>query len=492
VRSLYTRLLSALLGLLFLISGMVLLVSAHNARNYRLEVTQELHLNLAESLVGESLLMSNGIIHTDAVKGVFHTLMVINPSIEVYLLDATGKLLSYSAPEGKVKLGRVSLDPVRRFLSQERELPIVGEDPRHPGSEKIFSVAPIVEAGEVQGYLYVVLESEEYAHAANSVWSSNALRLGATGLAAILIFAVSAGGLLFRYLTRRLLRLDASVNEFCEGGLETAIPVETVPSGAARDEIDRLANSFQAMSAKIVDQVQELKHTDTLRRQLIANVSHDLRTPLAALRGYVDTLLIKESSLSSAERRQYLEITRKSGMRLEKLIDELFELAKLEATRSEPRVEPFSLPELAHDVLRKFDLDAKEKGVCLEVDASPQVSFAVGEIGLIERVLENLIDNALRYTSSRESISIGISESGGRVTIQVSDTGAGIPPRDLPHIFDHFYRASHDSREEYQGSGLGLAITKRILELHESKIAVTSQPGRGTTFTFDLPSAASA
>ncbi|MCP4005676.1 MAG: HAMP domain-containing protein [bacterium] len=494
MRTLYGRLLGTLLVILVVVGGLVSWASVRNAQQYRMEVTQKLHLGLAESLVAESLLMSGGMIYAEAVEDVFHTLMVINPAIEVYLVDAEGTLLRYSAPEGKVKLDRLPLDPIQRFLAAQRvssrSLPILGPDPRNPEHEKVFSVAPIVEHGSIQGYLYVILESEEYAAAAESLWSSSALRLGATGLAATLLFALSAGGLLFRHLTKRLRALDGAVERFRDGPLEAPIRLPDA-SDREHDELDRLATSFEQMSRRIVDQVNALRETDSLRRQLIANVSHDLRTPLASLRGYLDTLRIKQGQLSDDERRDYLDVATQSAERLERRIGDLFELAKLEATQSRPEVEPFPLPELVHDVVRKFELEAKKRGVTLRVSASPALPFALAEIGLIERALDNLIDNALRHTHRGGEVAIELGTHDDLISVRLIDTGEGIAEVDLPHIFDRFYQAERDSRDG-GGTGLGLAIVKRILELHESTIEAHSRLGFGTTFTFLLPGSFSA
>jgi len=199
--SLYTRLVGGLIALLLMVGGSVVGIGIFNARTYQLEVTQKLHLSLAENLVRESMLMSNGMIYAEAVEDVFHTLMVINPAIEVYLLNAAGELLRFSAPQGAVELDRISLAPLHAFLRPDfrpdRDLPILGDDPRNAGGQKTFSAAPIIEDGKTQGYLYVVLESEEHASAAAQVWSSSVLSLGMAGVVAIVVFASGAGGLLF-------------------------------------------------------------------------------------------------------------------------------------------------------------------------------------------------------------------------------------------------------------------------------------------------------
>jgi len=244
------------------------------------------------------------------------------------------------------------------------------------------------------------------------------------------------------------------------------------------------------MGERIVDQVQTLRDTDEHRRQLIASVSHDLRTPLASLEGYLETLLLKGEQVSPAERRSYLEIARKSGARLSRLVDELFELAKLEATSALPDIEAFNIEDLLLDVLQKFQLRAREGGVEIRVEVDEAASFANAEIGMIERVFENLVDNALRHTPPDGEIRVHLSRMDDKVQVHVQDSGAGIPARDLPHIFDRFYRAGAARDAESGGAGLGLAIAKRIVELHRGTLRASSEVGVGTRFTFELPAAA--
>jgi signal transduction histidine kinase len=240
---------------------------------------------------------------------------------------------------------------------------------------------------------------------------------------------------------------------------------------------------------RIHDSNEELRQLHRVKDQFLANVSHDLRTPLASLQGYLDTLLLKEGQLTPEEQRRFIEIASKHSERLGKLVEELFELAKLDAQVTPIKVESFSMAELVQDVVQKFQLRAQQNGVALEAGVRPDLPLVRGDIALMERVLENLIDNAIRHTPAGGSVTVSLVPENGRFAVRVADTGRGISEEHLPHIFDRFYRVS-DSATRGGGAGLGLAIAKRILELHGTTLSAESAVDRGTTFTFELAVAA--
>jgi signal transduction histidine kinase len=244
------------------------------------------------------------------------------------------------------------------------------------------------------------------------------------------------------------------------------------------------------MANKIREQFQGLEETDRLRRELVSNVSHDLRTPLASMHGYVETLLLKNSTLSEEERLRYLEITRKHSLRLRRLIGDLFELSKLDSASIQPSREWFPMAELLQDVVQEFELEAEKKGIHIEVDARDRESMVSADIGLIQRVLENLLRNAVRYTPRGGTISISLDPKPGAVAVAVADTGCGIAAHELDRIFDRFYRSEQGEEVRSNSAGLGLAIVKRILDLHGSRITVTSAPNQGTRFEFEIPARA--
>jgi len=467
-KSLYAKLAAVLLAVCVAVGAVYVGVTLVATRLYLDEVNQKLNRGLARTILAEKPVIKDRKIDWHMLYNVFDALMAVNPSIEIYLLDDAGNITAFSAPKGKVKLTRVDLAPIRRFLAGGR-LPIKGDDPREPGQPKIFSVV----AAPNGGYLYVILAGEQYRSAMQQLRTSWILQQSIAVAILAAIFAVIAGLLLFSAMTRPLRKLASEMDAFRLSGAATP------SSPRAGDEVERLAHSF----ADLADRVTRV---DLLRRELIANVSHDLRTPLASLQGYLDTLLLKEGQLTAEEQRRFIEIASKHSERLGKLVDELFELAKLDSQVTPIKVESFSIAELVQDVVQKFELRAQQNGVTLEAGVRPDLPLVRGDIALMERVLENLIENAIRHTPAGGSVSVSLVPDEGRFAVRVADTGRGISEEHLPHIFDRFYRAS----DTKGGAGLGLAIAKRILELHGTTLAAESEVDRGTTFTFALAVAA--
>lgn len=490
-RTLYGKLVAALFALIAVVSLTYVGLSLYTTRLYMQEVMQKLNRTVAENIVAETPLLQGGQVNRSALEGLFHTLMVINPGIEVYLLDPEGRILAYTAPPGKVRRERVALGPVRAFLAGDSAMPIRGDDPRDPTREKVFSAAPLKDGDATAGYLYVVLGGEAFDSVAGMIQNSYILRLG-IGIGIVsLALSLIAGLMSFNWLTRRLRRLIAAVETFKRDEFQAPLRLGRWRRDVGGDEIDRLGLTVEQMSQRMVDQLRQLRHADASRREMVANISHDLRTPLTNLQGYLETLMIKQDALSEAERQQYLELALKHARRLGQLTAELFELAMLESNARELHFEPFSLAELVQDVSQKFALEAERHDLRLETDVPGDAPFVSGDIGLIERVLENLIENAIKYTPGGGSIRLVLVPEEKRIAASIIDTGRGIPEDALPHIFDRFYRVEKSRGGEMpEGTGLGLAIAQRILQLHGSPIEVESAPGKGTTFTFRLPVAA--
>jgi signal transduction histidine kinase len=255
------------------------------------------------------------------------------------------------------------------------------------------------------------------------------------------------------------------------------------------DEIERLGTTFARMAGRIDQQFRDLRDADRLRRELVTHVSHDLRTPLTSLQGYLETLSLKEGELSTGEQKEYLDVALRHCRRLSTLISELFELAVLDSPDGTIRPERFSLGDLVQDVLQKFRLAAEEKKIHLSIAIEEGIPFAIGDIRLIDRVLENLIGNALRHTPANGEITIEAEGKDAGLTVRVSDTGGGIPPERLSRLFDAVPGRDVEPGKNGGSAGLGLVIARRILVLHGSDLKVHSSANTGTTFEFTLPAA---
>lgn len=470
-----------MLVLLVVVGFSYVFISANLAEKFVQERSQRLNASIAAHVISEVKPFINGELSKNATDDIMHHMMAINPSIEVYLLNPGGKILTYVAPYKKVKMDSVNLAPVQKFIATEGQQYIVGDDPRNPGVEKVFSAAPILENNTVVGYVYVVLASEEFDSVSAYMWNSYVLRLGGRSFLIALIAGLIIGLLVIWVITKNLNRIIAKVQRFRDGDMSARIEVKE--NGGVND----LAIAFNEMADTIVGNIENLKSMENLRRELVGNVSHDLRTPLAVIHGYIETLMIKSKTLSEEERDKYLKIILQSTEKLRKLVNELFELSKLEAKQVTPQKEPFFVQELIIDVCQKFQILAQEKEITIEADCHLKNPLVNADVSLIERVLQNLIDNALKFTPKGGRIIVAIDKADQNIEIKVSDNGPGIPKEQIPFIFDKYHIGDKRVSLDNNNTGLGLAIVKKILEIHNATIKLTSKLNRGTTFSFQLP-----
>ncbi len=485
IGTLHARLAVALLAVL-LIAGTLNLVSILVTTNWHVqESNQRLSFDLARNIVAMKIDQwtgPDGEIRKNGLQELFHWLMVVNPELECYLLDTDGTISAYDDSLGPLERDWVSLQPIREALDGPDHLPIFGDDPRDLSQPEIFSVAPIPPEGPPRAYLYLLLARESSSSWLDELRSSYILRLSAITGVLSLVVSLVAGALLFLRITRPLRQLLAKMrSQITTLETETASPLESTG-----DEIATLESTFSHLTRTIEAQIEQIEKAANLRHELIANISHDLRTPIATLQGYLDTLTLKEDVLSAAEREEYLQIAQRQSARLGKLVKELFELTRLERHEIEPQLERFRIGELVQDNVHRFKLQAQQKGIELRALFDPDLPPVYADVGLMERALENLIENALRFTPPGGTVSVELRESEQKLELAVADTGPGIREEDLPRIFDRTYRSRLQGDSEHQGAGLGLAITRYIAELHAADLTVESPPGRGARFSMSL------
>ncbi|WP_338525055.1 HAMP domain-containing sensor histidine kinase [Pseudomonas batumici] len=445
------------------------------------EVVQGLSRDLAQSIALDNKLVGTEGLTMEAVRALFGQLMNVNPSVEVYLLSPSGKITGDAAPQGHLHRDHVDLAPIRRLL-EGQPLPILGDDPRSEDGRKVFSAAALRGNGKELGYLYVVLQGEEHDRLAAQVSASSVLRTTLWAMTLVALLGLIAGLIAFRLITRPLRRLTETMRDFDTDAAPAQLPVLSRAGAGRRDEIEVLEASFAQMATRIGEQWRTLTQLDQDRRELVANISHDLRTPLASLHGYLETLSLKDAVLTPDERRRYLGIALAQSSKVGQLAQGLFELARLEHGAVRLQVEDFSLSDLIQDVFQKFELMAETRQSKLQAVLPRGASMVSADLGMIERVLTNLIDNALRHTPEGGTIEVALVQGGGKVQVTVSDTGPGIAASLLENLFRRPFNQDGDRRS----GGLGLLIVRRILQLHDSQIRLLSIPGKGAVFHFEL------
>ena len=477
---LYRRISLTLLLLLLLLGIGYVWITTYVSQRHFGEVNQHLYRDVAAHIVQETQPIKNGIVDTAATHDIMHSMMVINPSVEVYLLNAEGEILDYVVPYKKVVRERVALAPIQQFLAEKENLKgcVMGDDPKDLTTQKTFSAAPVYEDEELTGYAYVILASEEQTAVASGLFGNYMFRTGSISFFLTLLAASGIGLIAIWFLTKNLRTIIETVKRFKEGDDQARI--EDIKEG----EFAVLANTFNEMADQIVANIDQIKSVDQFRQELIANISHDLRTPLAIVQGYAETLMIKADNIQAEDRARYLQIILDSSNKLSKLVSQLFEYSKLEAKQIEPQKEPFFLSELTQDIYAKYQILAEEKKINLKIESPKDLPLVFADVGLVERVLQNLIDNALKFTPEQGEVTIQLEATDEDVAVRVSDSGPGIPEEQQSYIFDRYAHAKTNNKK---GTGLGLAIVKKILEIHNSTINVISQPDKGATFYFQLP-----
>ena len=495
----FSRLFLSFAVLLVIVMGAVLVLFEYSVNAHHEESTQLLHQELAQYIVDHNLpLLKQGEMEPAAVKSLFSALMMTSPATELYILDPDGKVVSYDAEPGVVKRLYVDMAPLQQYLSGTAQFPVKGDDPRSLGEQKIFSVAPIAnKQGQAEGYLYIILGGQEYDSIVSRLQNSHIARSTLIGLAAVLLLSLIGAFITSHLISRPITLLTQQISQFKE-------QANTLPDGPdfhepTTRELHELTTAFDSMAQRISEQLQQMQHTDVLRRQLIAHVSHDLRTPLASVTGYLETWTLKHRSLSEEEGETLVKTALRQCHKLESMISELFELARLDAGDVRLEQEKFSVAELASDVIQKLSVLAEKKSIALDSEVATSLPSVVGDIGRIERAMTNLLENSLRYTPPGGTVTLSIKNvlsdqnvSGKehpRIRIAVKDTGPGIPSEDIPYLFEPYFRSNQHLGTDKNSTGLGLAITKRIVELHQSHIEIESTPGEGAMFWFELQAA---
>jgi len=346
---------------------------------------------------------------------------------------------------------------------------------RGPGGMPFVRPATIVVDGRVAGIVVVPPQAPF-----GFLLGRFAPMLALVAAGVLIVGTIVTSALIFGPARRRLRELETAARRLGSGDLSARAP------DRGGDEITAVASAFNAMAADLSARAEALAASDRVRRQLLADVSHELTTPVTAMRGYLETLAMPELSLDEATRNRYLSIISDETQRLERLIGDLLELARLEGGGGSLTIEAIAVSALFDRVRARHEPACRTAGVTIESSIEPGADSVSGDRNRLEQALQNLAANAMRYAPQGSVIRLAAHRSASGTSLSVEDQGPGIPAEHLPHIFDRFYKADASRAGVSGGSGLGLSIVKAIVERHGGTISVASQPGR-TVFEMVLP-----
>jgi signal transduction histidine kinase len=312
-----------------------------------------------------------------------------------------------------------------------------------------------------------------------AVWDVGRL-LSVPGLLVLLIATGVAAALIVGPARRRLRDLETAAARLGSGDLSARA------SDVGGDEVARLARAFNRMAADLAARDEALKTSDRLRRQMLADVSHELKTPLTSMRGYLETLRMPGVALDPDTRERYLDTIEQETRRLERIVRDLLDLARYDNGVATIHIRVFAIERLFDHVVQRYEREAAARNIQLRAEVDPSVDQIEADPDRIEQVIDNLVANALRHTPPNGSVEIGATRDGNSVRLTVTDSGSGIPPEHLPHVFERFYKVDESRSDGSGGSGLGLSIAKAIVKQHDGTITVNSGPGH-TRFDVRLP-----
>ena len=497
-RSFTTRLMVAL-ALARLSFGLLLaLIARHVAHEHEQEALQRLSHGLARHIVEHWPAIT--LADTDqadraAREALLSMLMVVNPGVQVYVLDAEGRVAAYIGEPGMVRQMQVDLQPVRAFLAGAA-LPLRGTDPMGAPAPRIFSAAMFApRAGDARppGYLYIVLDDQARDQVAGQlslrrVWIGAAL---AAGLG--LLASLTLGALALRQITRPLRGLAERMRDYRQRQPDT--PPAPLPTASA-DEVQSISQAFDQLTQRIEAQTTREQQQAEAHREMMASVAHDLRTPLTALHGHLEALSGRlglatpsahpaDSALALRERLLAAALAQSDKVR--RLSQQLFELASLQSSQQVLHRERFRLDELVTDAVQKFELSDGPPAVMLSGEAPGRLELD-GDLQLIERALSNLIDNAMRHAPGAQPVRVSLRRDGTQAQILIEDHGPGLPAELLARLQQGQSLREPPLKRPGGGiGGLGLAIAQGVAVLHGGSLRPLPAAHGGTRLCLVLP-----
>ncbi len=448
--------------------------------HFHLASTQLLNKDVAAHIVKFASPYDGTEINKRKADSVFKNAMIISPSAEVYFLDTTGNVLDFYGPTKDIKLWKVALKNIDKYIASKGQEYIKAPDPRDPAYPKIFSASEVKNGTKKYGYIYVILGSNEYRTVSDMLFSSHVSNLAIKAFCFIIIVSILFSLLYIKRMQKSFQSMIGVLEKFQNGDYTARFAVKD------NAELAPVSLAFNKMADLLTYNISQLKLSEIERKDFIANISHDLRTPLSIARGYAETLQIKkqDGSITDKEQDDYLQMILKKTLQVEHMVTHLFEISKMQFPEFKINKEPFVLSEIVQETVNTFQLKAAAKNEILKCAQCQYHVWINADVSLMERVIQNLVDNAVKNTPENGVIKVGLSVENNKLIFTIENPGTPLPAGLLDWI-----NAPVNDNEEYINlpgkSGLGIAIVKKILYLHNASLTAWTQNNLNT-FTFSM------
>lgn len=476
--NIFTRISILVFALIATLSILFILITYTSTTYFFNESTQLLNKDVAAHIAKFTSPFEGTTVNKRKADSVFYNAMVVSPSIEVYFLDTAGKIIYYEAPDSTIKLWRIPLNNINKLIASKGEAYILSPDPKNPGENKIFSAAEVISNGRKLGYIYVILGSKEYNTTKELLISSHITMLALQTFLIITVLSVLISFYYIRRLKHKYNTIIDVLQQYQSGNLAARFK-------GKYDEFAPITNSFNTMAELLSYNISQLKNASEERKNFIANISHDLRTPLSIASGYTETLLTTAGEqIDALQQKDYIQLVHTKLKQVEEMVKQLFELSKLDAVNFTPKKEPFIFSEILQEVVAGFGITANKKNIHLDCVNCHELYWVNADVKMMERVIQNLVENAVKNTPGHGKIIIELQHSNNELTIVFENTGKPLSQELTQWINGETGNNIHSRPPG--NIGLGLAIVKRILELHQSKLNVQTRANYGNHFSFNM------
>lgn len=455
-------------------------ITYFSTTNFYLASTQLLNKDVAAHIAQFTSPFENDSINTKKADSVFYNAMVLSPSAEVYFLDTGGKVIAFHAPKSALKLWTLPLANIKQQIASKGEAYLKGPDPKDPFNDKIFSAVAVKGKTRSLGYIYVILGGDK--NVTNLLFGSYIGNFLVEVFCVIIAFSIVVAFIYLKRIERSFKDMMVVLDRFQNGDLEARFAIKE------QNELAGITQSFNKMADLLVFNIHQLKKSEKERKNFIANISHDLRTPLAIARGYVETLAIKkvDNDLSVADQAAYVQITLNKIKQVDDMVNQLFELSRIESVEFKASKEPFVLSEIAQEQVKIFQLAALQKKIVLKCTQCQYHVWINADVSMMERVIQNLVDNAVNNTPEDGIIQVSLVVEGNQLIFRIQNTGSPLAD-DLLEWINSVKEDSTLTARWSSRSGVGLLIVKKMLQLHASSLHAYTDSIAGNTFEFSMP-----